>query len=111
MNQIELRRVDENLPVERQFSQELQVPFRADFEGIGERLGSESLVRLRALRIHRKPGRMVVVAADRNSGMARHPMDHLVRPRSVIHQVAYAPELVKVPLRKSLQSGQICMNI
>jgi hypothetical protein len=34
-----------------------------------------------------------------------------MRPWPVIHEVAYAPELVEVPLGKSFQSGQIGMNI
>ena len=92
-------------------SQELQVFFRANLLGITERLGCQSLEGQGALGINGEPGRMVMIAANCNCSVALHPLDGFMWSWPIVHQIANAPKLVEIALRKGFQRRQIGMNI
>ncbi len=54
---------------------------------------------------------MVVIAADRDLGLLSHPLDNLMRIRTVVDEIADAPEFVEIALWQCIQGREVAMNI
>jgi hypothetical protein len=111
VDQIEPSRIHSDFPMNREISEICEVLFRAHVLRIAQRLRCQLLEWWRTLRIHGESGCVIMVAADSNGGILFNPLNDLVGTWSIVHQVAYRPELIEIPLRKSFQSGQIGMNV
>jgi len=79
-------------------SEERDVVFRADFLRETECLSRKSLEGRGASGIYRKSDCIVMITAHGDRRGSLHPLDHFMRPWSVVHQIADTPELVKFPL-------------
>ncbi len=53
---------------------------------------------------------MVVIAADRDLGLLSHPLDNLMRIRTVVDEIADAPEFVEIALWQCIQGREVAMN-
>ena len=54
---------------------------------------------------------MVVIAADSDLGLLSHPLDHLMRIRTVVDEIADAPQFVEIALWQCIQGREVAMNV
>jgi hypothetical protein len=54
---------------------------------------------------------MIVVATNGNCSIMLHPLDDFMGSWTIVHQIAHAPKLVEISLRKCFQRRQIGVNV
>ena len=94
-----------------QASEIAKIVLRANRLREAQRILGQFLERCRALRIHREPGRMIVISANRNLRLLSDPLDNLVRAGPVIDHISNAPKFVEITLGQCIQSSKVAMNI
>jgi hypothetical protein len=52
-----------------------------------------------------------MVSADHSRSMTPDPLNHLMRSRPVIDEIAQAPEVIKALLWKGFEGSEIAVNI
>ena len=61
--------------------------------------------------INLEPHRVIMVSADHGRSILLDPLNHLVRSRAVIDQIAQTPEVIEALLWKGFQGSEIAVNI
>ena len=111
MDEIKPRCPDQNLVLNRLASQEFEITLRAGRPRVAHGLGCEVFVGGGTLRINIEAHRLIMVSADHGRSMMPDPLNHLMRSRPVIDEIAQAPEVIKALLRKGFDGSEIAVNI
>ena len=111
MNQVEPGRVQHRLATDGKIPQEPDVVFCQNLLCKAKRLLCEPLKWRRTLWVNGEPGCMIVVATNGNCSIMLHPLDDFMGSWTIVHQIAHAPKLVEISLRKCFQRRQIGVNV